>query len=95
MLHTLSQSPAQCDLFALMRFMVEGDDLLLLQDGVLSGLEGNTYLQLLLSTRISLHALQDDLEARGLVTFFSKAINVIKYHDFLTLTEKHRNQMAW
>ncbi len=49
MLYTLSHSPNQCDLPALLRLTAEGDALLLLQDGVLAGLAGSAHLELLLA----------------------------------------------
>ena len=45
MLYTLSHSPNQCDLPALLRLTAEGDALLLLQDGVLAGLVGSAHLE--------------------------------------------------
>ena len=36
MLHTLSHSPWQCDIDALLSMLRDGDDLLLIQDGVLA-----------------------------------------------------------
>ena len=95
MLYTLGRSPTQCDLPALLRLAAAGDDLLLLQDGVLAGLAGSAHLELLLNAPISLYALQDDLEARGLVGRFSHKITVIGYNHFVELTEKHRSQMSW
>ena len=41
MLYTLLQSPWQCDIDSLLLLMQEGDDLLLLQDGVTAALEGS------------------------------------------------------
>ncbi|CAI1878003.1 sulfurtransferase complex subunit TusB [Serratia proteamaculans] len=95
MLYTLGRSPTQCDLPALLRLAAAGDDLLLLQDGVLAGLAGSAHLELLLNAPISLYALKDDLEARGLVGHFSHKITVIGYNHFVELTEKHRSQMSW
>ncbi|CAI2539151.1 sulfurtransferase complex subunit TusB [Serratia proteamaculans] len=95
MLYTLSRSPSQCDLPALLRLAAAGDDLLLLQDGVLAGLAGSAHLELLLNAPIYLYALQDDLEARGLTGHFSHEITVIGYNHFVELTEKHRSQMSW
>jgi len=95
MLYTLSHSPTQCDLPALLRLTTQGDDLLLLQDGVLAGLAGSTHLELLLNAPISLYALKDDLEARGLIGHFSHKITVVGYNHFVELTEKHHSQMAW
>ncbi|QGH61029.1 sulfurtransferase complex subunit TusB [Serratia proteamaculans] len=95
MLYTLSRSPTQCDLPALLRLTTSSDDLLLLQDGVLAGLAGSAHLELLLNAPISLYALQDDLEARGLTGHFSHKITVVGYNHFVELTEKHRSQMSW
>ena len=41
MLHTLRHSPWQCDMAALMRTLQEGDDLLLLSDGVTAAVVGS------------------------------------------------------
>lgn len=95
MLYTLSRSPRHCDLPALLRLMTPGDDLLLLQDGVLAGLGGSASLDSLLNAPISLYALQSDLEARGVCGYFSHKIAVISYTDFVRLTEKHHSQIAW
>lgn len=95
MLYTLSHSPTRCDLPALLRLTAKGDALLLLQDGVLAGLAGSASLELLLNAPISLYALQDDLDARGLLGHFSHKIATIGYTDFVKLTEEHHSQMAW
>lgn len=76
MLYTLSHSPNQCDLPALLRLTAQGDALLLLQDGVLAGLAGSAHLELLLAAPISLYALQDDLELGDwLVIFRTKSLS--------------------
>ncbi|HEI8868959.1 TPA: sulfurtransferase complex subunit TusB [Serratia odorifera] len=95
MLFTLSRSPLQCDLPALLRLISSGDALLLLQDGVLAALAGSAPLDLLLNAPISLYALEDDLSARGLSGYISHNVTVIGYNQFVELTEKHRSQMAW
>lgn len=95
MLYTLSHSPTQCDLPALLRLTAQGDALLLLQDGVLAGLSGSASLDLLLKAPISLFALQDDLDARGVAGHISHKIAVIGYTDFVELTERHSGQMSW
>ncbi|MCS3406195.1 MULTISPECIES: sulfurtransferase complex subunit TusB [Gammaproteobacteria] len=95
MLFTLSRSPLQCDLPALLRLTSSGDALLLLQDGVLAALAGSAPLDLLLNAPISLYALEDDLSARGLSGYISHNVTVIGYNQFVELTEKHRSQMAW
>lgn len=76
MLYTLSHSPNQCDLPALLRLTAEGDALLLLQDGVLAGLAGSAHLELLLAAPISLYALQDDPKPGDwLVIFRTKSLS--------------------
>ncbi|MCS5451266.1 sulfurtransferase complex subunit TusB [Enterobacter huaxiensis] len=95
MLHTLSHSPWQCDIDALMSMLREGDDLLLIQDGVAAVLEGSRFVEILNSAPISLSALKDDLDARGLTGQISSKINVVGYTDFVNLTVKHSSQMNW
>lgn len=95
MLHTLSHSPWQCDTDALLSMLREGDDLLLIQDGVLAALEGSRFVEILNSAPISLSVLKDDLDARGLTGQISSKINVVGYTDFVNLTVKHPSQMNW
>lgn len=95
MLHTLSHSPWQCDIDALLSMLREGDDLLLIQDGVLAALEGSRFVEILNSAPISLSVLKDDLDARGLTGQISSKINVVGYTDFVNLTVKHPSQMNW
>ncbi|MCV2535585.1 sulfurtransferase complex subunit TusB [Enterobacter wuhouensis] len=95
MLHTLSRSPWQCDIDALMRMLREGDALLLMQDGVLAALEGSRFVEILNSAPISVSALKDDLDARGLFGQISAKIDVIGYTEFVNLTVKHASQMNW
>ncbi len=45
MLHTLHRSPWLTDFAALLRLLSEGDELLLLQDGVTAAVDGNRYLE--------------------------------------------------
>ena len=95
MLHTLMSSPYRCDFNAMLRLLVEGDDVLLLQDGVIAALEGNLVLEALENASISLFALREDLEARGLVEQISTSVTMISYTDFVTLAVKNPQQMAW
>lgn len=95
MLHTLSHSPAQVDLPALCRLLAPGDDVLLLQDGVLAAVGGAPEIACLLNASISLYALRADVEARGLSAHILHSVTVIDYTDFVALTVKHRQQVAW
>lgn len=95
MLHTLRHSPWQCDMAALMRTLQEGDDLLLLSDGITAAVVGGRYLDLLLAAPITVHALQEDVDARALSGQISNRIVLVSYTDFVSLTVKHTAQIAW
>jgi len=95
MLYTLSRSPYTCDLDSLLLTARAGDDLLLMQDGVIAGLAGTPVLEKLIAAPLGLYALDVDVAARGLIAHFSDKIAVIGYNDFVSLTVKQPQQMAW
>ncbi|CCG88834.1 sulfurtransferase complex subunit TusB [Erwinia piriflorinigrans] len=95
MLHTLMTSPFRCDLSAILRLLVTGDDVLLLQDGVIAALEGSAALEALLKAPINLYVLKEDLEARGLLAQISSRVTVVGYTDFVQLAVRNPQQMAW
>ncbi len=95
MLHTLMHSPFQCDFALLLRMLKTGDDLLLIQDGVIAALNGSDALEKLLRTPANIYVLRDDLEARGLFAQISTTPSVVDYTDFVALTLKQPQQMAW
>lgn len=95
MLHTLSTSPWHTDITALLRVVKEGDDLLLRSDGVVAAIEGSRFLDILRSAPISLHVLNEDVEARGLCGQISNSVVRVGYTDFVGLAVKHASQMAW
>lgn len=95
MLYTLSRSPAQCDLAAMLDVVTAEDDILLVQDGVFVGVSENIYLPLLFNTLSGVYALRTDVEARGLIGYFSPKISIVGYTDFVALTVKHRQHIAW
>ncbi len=95
MLHTLLTSPFKCDFAAMVRLFSAGDDVLLLQDGVLAALEGSHALEILLQAPISLYVLQEDIDARGLSAQISSSAITVSYTDFVALTVKNPQQMTW
>ncbi|MBF4663982.1 sulfurtransferase complex subunit TusB [Cronobacter malonaticus] len=95
MLYTLSHSPWQVDIHALLRLVRPGDDILLMQDGVVAAVKDNGHLATLLASPARVVALQSDVEARGLVAQISSSIDTISYTEFVKLTVKHASQMAW
>lgn len=95
MLHTLHRSAWQSDFSSLLRLLEEGDALLLLQDGVTAAIEGSRFLESLQNTPITVYALKEDIEARGLGGQISDSVVRVDYTDFVRLTVKHASQMAW
>ncbi|MBA2817576.1 sulfurtransferase complex subunit TusB [Candidatus Pantoea persica] len=95
MLHTLMHSPYYSDLDSLLQLLNEEDDLLLLQDGVLGALEGSQVLNRLLASPATLWVLTEDVTARGLSAQISTKVMPVDYTGFVTLTEKHQQQMTW
>lgn len=95
MLYTLLQSPWQCDIDSLLLLMQEGDDLLLLQDGVTAALEGSQMFIKLQASPAVLWVLEEDVVARGLVEQISTKVARLDYTGFVAMTVKHQQQVAW
>lgn len=95
MLYTFRYSPFNSDIRAILRYMQPGDCLLLIEDGVLAGLKDTVPFGVLLASSLSVYALQEDIEARGLSIRFSDKIPRISYTDFVKLTIKHQQHFAW
>ena len=95
MLHTLSHSPWHCDIESLLSMMREGDALLLIQDGVLAAVKGSRFVDILSNAPISVSALKDDIDARGIAGQISANIDVVSYTDFVNLAVHHTGQMNW
>lgn len=95
MLHTLSVSPWCSDLDTMCRLLKEGDDLLLLSDGVMAAIaEGHAFATLSASPA-TLYALEEDIAARGLTEHIADTVIQASYADFVRLTIKHCQQFAW
>ncbi len=95
MLHTLSTSPWHTDLRAMLRLVKDGDDLLLLSDGVIAAIADGPFLEILHSAPISIYALQEDIEARGLVGQIADSVVRVGYTDFVRMSVKHPGQLSW
>jgi len=101
MLYTISTSPYYGDFDSLISLLTEQDEVLLLQDGVLlghkvsSGNKDNNFLMQLKDKGIQVFALQNDVEARGLMPYMSSYVRQISYVDFVQLTVKHPQYFAW
>ena len=95
MLHTLSVSPWHADIATMLRLLNAGDDLLLLSDGVTAAIAGSRFLEMLQSAPITIHVLQDDIDARGLTGQISDSVVRVGYTDFVRMSIKHPGQLAW
>ena len=95
MLFTLSTSPWHADITGMLRLMGEGDDLLLVADGVLAAVEHSHFVEILRAAPISIHVLNEDAQARGLCAQISSDVIVVSYTDFVRLTVKHAAQISW
>jgi len=73
----------------------EGDALLLIQDGVLAAVEGSRFVDILSNAPITVSALKDDIDARGLAGQISAKVDVVSYTDFVNLAVQHTGQMNW
>ena len=95
MLHTLRTSPWHADITGMLRLIDEGDDLLLIADGVLAAVENSHFVEILRSAPISIYVLNEDVQARGLCAQISSDVIMVSYTDFVRLTVKHASQIAW
>ncbi|CDH04699.1 conserved hypothetical protein [Xenorhabdus bovienii str. oregonense] len=95
MLYTVSRSPYHDDFNAMLSLVSDADDVLLMQNGVLLGINDNRYLAELIRTGARVYALQEDLAARGLVEQISDRVQVIDYKGFVSLTVKHPQNFGW
>lgn len=95
MLHTLHLSPFHTDMAALLRLLAPGDDLLLIQDGVIAALGNNLWLTQLQAAPVGRYVLQEDVAARGIIAHISSDFILVNYTDFVALTQKHTHQLAW
>jgi len=95
MLHMLSTSPWHADIPSMLRLMNEGDDLLLMADGVLAAVENSHFVEILRRAPISVYVLKEDTQARGLCAQISSDAIMVSYTDFVRLTVKHSAQVAW
>ncbi|PLK58864.1 sulfurtransferase complex subunit TusB, partial [Candidatus Palibaumannia cicadellinicola] len=93
--YTISRSPYTCDIEILLRTIKQEADLLLWSDGVIAGLHNSPILYMLKAAPLTLYALKNDILARGLYNYFSTDIFIISYTEFVSLTEKNQQQIAW
>ncbi len=92
MLHTINKSPFETNTFdTCIRFLVQGDPILLIEDGVYAVQAGNKFsstIETILKTN-PVYALQPDLSARG-ITLTTDGVQCIDYDGFVALVEEHQ-----
>ncbi|MGN7611796.1 sulfurtransferase complex subunit TusB [Magnetococcales bacterium HHB-1] len=96
MLHTVNKSPFQnSTLESCLRFLQEGDVVLLLEDGVFAATADTAKSALIENTLKTnkVYALSADLKARGLSRIIS-GVEVTDYAGFVDLVEEH-SMHAW
>lgn len=72
---------------------VEGDVILLVEDGVYAAVKGHKANPELLSTSVPIYSLLPDVEARGLL--LDNHTTSVDFAGFVTLTEKHISSITW
>ncbi|RRJ84782.1 sulfurtransferase complex subunit TusB [Aestuariirhabdus litorea] len=98
MLHIINKSLTSSD--ALKRCLAltqPGAALLLIEDAVYNCIPNSPGYELLLqhSEAVSLYALTEDLEARGLERLVADPFQRVDYPGFVTLTEQHSKSLSW
>ncbi|MFC6673089.1 sulfurtransferase complex subunit TusB [Marinobacterium aestuariivivens] len=92
-LHTLNRAASnQALIDDCLAALVDGDALLLLEDGVYCALEARP---LPLPTGVRCYALAADVSARGLDGRLASAIEVIDDADFVRLCCEHERVLSW
>ncbi|WP_299016779.1 sulfurtransferase complex subunit TusB [uncultured Photobacterium sp.] len=96
MLHTISTSPFQTQaLQRCLRYISQDDEILLVQDAVIAGIEKNTWCESIKDSGVKIYLLAADIAARGLSGKVNDAFEVIDFEGFVALTVKHETQMKW
>jgi len=95
-LHTLNQPPGNIEcLKRCLSALSEGDALLLIEDGVLASLPAYAAHYDQIQVKISLYALQADLDARGLNDLKDNRFMVVDDGGFVDLACEHDKVVSW
>ncbi|ELR63905.1 tRNA 5-methylaminomethyl-2-thiouridine synthase TusB [Photobacterium marinum] len=96
MLHTITTSPFQTQaLQRCLRYIGQGDEILLIQDAVIAGIEKNAWAETLKQSGVKIYLLEADLAARGIAGKTDNSLEVVDFNGFASLTVKHETQMKW
>ena len=99
MLHTVNKSPFQSTtMMSCLNHAVEGDAVLMIEDGVLGALKGSKVAGTIsgLTGQLRFYALGPDLAARGIdQSRVIEGITVVDYAGFVDLVTNHKGTNAW
>lgn len=96
MLHTVITSPFHTQsLQSCLRYINPADEILLLQDAVIAGIEKNFWCDAIKKSGVKIYLLEADLAARGLLGRVDNHFEVVDYSGFVLLSDKHETQMKW
>jgi tRNA 2-thiouridine synthesizing protein B len=93
-LHTLSASPASPAFDDCLRLLAREDAVLLMGDGVYAALAGTPALESLLRSGATVHLLQADAAAAGILEA-PAGTKTVDMEGFVALTERYARQLAW
>ena len=92
MLHTVNHSPFRSEsLNTALRYLLPGDVILLIEDGVYGALENTSFSEKIVNAAKSneICVLENDLQARG-VSNIIDGVKKVDYEGFVDLVEKHQ-----
>ena len=98
MLHIVNKSPLSSrNLESCLRFAQPGDALLLMEDGVYAATTGSSVEAGMREACASLqvHALQPDIDARGMGARVLDGVQLVDYGGFVDLATRHNNAHTW
>lgn len=98
MLHIVNKSPlTSSTLESCLNTLVDGGDVLLIEDAVYAATTGNAFEPKLneAMSRCKVHVLLPDLEARGLGDRIMAGVAAVDYAGFVGLTVNNKNCQSW
>ncbi len=98
MLHIVNHSPLSSpNLASCLRFALPGDALLLIEDGVYAATTGSGVEAEIRTAcaKLQVHALQPDIDARGMSARVLDGIQLVDYGGFVDLVAHHTTTHSW
>ena len=95
LLHTINCTPNSQAIKDCGKALSAEDAIVLMGDGVYSGLADSPSGKKLLASGASLYAIESDIRAAGIEDNLDPAITVIDYAGLVTLSESFSRQVAW